>query len=274
MARDETTPRHRRFGCFILPLAAIIGVVLGLCNLSYKSSYVAPGIYPAPDTSFIGRRTQVHLLREKADTAVIFIGGFGDQTTANFRCVYEGMPPLPGCGKQVRAYYAWDGAEGSLFEHSTAGIQQDITAFLELNPGANLIFIGHSYGGSATMDIIRNLKLRPENATIVVTLDAVSCRERSCPRERAPEVDFWINSYCAPYRTAGDIVPKLGGPWRHCEQADVNLCFSGKERASDGRRYQHKRPYPLFMDAYGSGSSAYALLQNVCRSIICIPLED
>ena len=116
MARDETTPRHRRFGCFILPLAAIIGVVLGLCNLSYKSSYVAPGIYPTPDTSFIGRRTQVHLLREKADTAVIFIGGFGDQTTANFRCVYEGMPPLPGCGKQVRAYYAWDGAEGSLFE--------------------------------------------------------------------------------------------------------------------------------------------------------------
>ena len=272
---SEITGRRRRMGCLALLVASVVGLALGLSNLSYKSPYVHPGIYPAPDTSFIGRRTQVHLPQEQADVAVIFIGGFGDQTTANYRSVYEWMPPLPIPGKQVRAYYAWDGAEGSLFDHNTEEIRQDLSAFLRINPAAHLIFIGHSYGGSATMDVLRHLGATPHGRVLVVTLDAVSCRERSYPRERAAGVDYWVNSYCAPYRTAGDIVPKIGGPWRHCEQADANLCFSGEQRGSDGRRYQHKYPHPLFVDvAPGGQESAYAQLLRALKELNLNPEQN
>lgn len=252
-------------GCLALLVASVVGLALGLSNLSYKSPYVHPGIYPAPDTSFIGRRTQVHLPQEQADVAVIFIGGFGDQTTANYRSVYEWMPPLPIPGKQVRAYYAWDGAEGSLFDHNTEEIRQDLAAFLRINPAAHLIFIGHSYGGSATMDVLRHLGATPHGRVLVVTLDAVSCRERSKPRERAAGVDYWVNVYCSPYRHPKDLAAIIGGPWRACPQADVNICFSGKERDAKGRRFQHARPDALFTtQGPNTTISAYELLRHAC----------
>ncbi len=225
----------------------------------------APGIYPTPDMSFIGRRTQVRLSTEQADVAFIFIGGFSEQVLTHLRSLYEELPPLPSKGKQVRAFYAWDGGRGCLVYHNTRLIQNDLRKFLKANPKADLVFVGHSYGGSAIMDVLRHVDKR-QGRTMVVTLDAVSCRERSHPRERAADVDYWVNVYCSPYRHFKDLAASIGGPWRYCEQADVNICFSGKMRDSQARRYQHAQPQPLFVEkAPGQSLSASELLIQACR---------
>lgn len=261
-----STQRRRKWW-FLLLVALLMALVVTLCNISYRSPHVASGIYPQPDTSFWGRRTQMRLPAEKADVALIFIGGFGDVLTANFRCVYEGMPLLPISGRQLRACYAWEGAQGNLLVHDTSLLQQDIRAYLKVNPGADLVFVGHSYGGSAVMDVMRRLEGEPLGRVLVVTLDAVSCRARSYPRARADGVSYWVNAYCAPYRSPMDLAARMGGPWRHCEAADVNLCFSGDKTDTEGKRYRHSRPYSLFADRpEGGADSAMELLFEACHA--------
>lgn len=267
MHADSTVNSRLRWWLFVLIIFAV-AVIVTLCNLSYVSPHVAPGIYPQPDTSFIGRRTQVRLPAEKAEVAVVFVGGFGDVLTANFRCVYEGMPLLPVEGRQVRACYAWDGAQGHLLKHDTLLLQEDIRAFLSVNPGADLVFVGHSYGGSAVMDVVRHLEGAAYGKIVVVTLDPVSCRDRSYPKRRAAGVSYWVNAYCAPYRSPMDLAAKVGGPWRECEQADVNLCFSGKEKDKQGQAYRHSRPQSLFVDTHAAhGASAQDMLFSACRRL-------
>lgn len=244
--------------------AVLVSVVLGAA-CTQQQQVVAPGIYPEPQLSFIDRRLQVRLPQEKADVAFIFIGGFAEQVLANFRRVYESTPVLPVPGKQVRAYYAWDGGRGCLPFHSTRLIRNDINAFLKLNPGADLVFVGHSYGGSAVMDVVRQLD-KTHGKIIAVTLDAVSCRERSRPRERAAEVDYWVNSYCEPYRHIKDLAAYVGGPWRACQQADANLCFSGDADDKEGECYRHTRPKSLFTEpSAASATSAHDLLLQACK---------
>lgn len=244
--------------------AALLLLTLSACQ---QQPPPPEGIYPAPDTSFIGRRLQQRLTTEQADVAVIFIGGFTEQVLTHHRRVYECMPPLPTQGKQVRAFYAWDGGRGCLFFHSTSLIQRDLRAFLQANPGADLVFVGHSYGGSAIMDVLRHLNT-PHGRTVVVTLDAVSCRERSHPRERAEGVDYWVNVYCQPYRHFKDLAAAIGGPWRECPQADLNIVLSGKERDRADRRYQHAQPLPLFEDrAPGQIYSAYEHMVSACNRL-------
>lgn len=232
---------------------------------SFTTQKVAPGIEPEPQTGFFARRSQVRLAAETADVAVIFVGGFGEQVSARLRTVYESMLPLPGAGRQLRAFYAWDGGRGCLLAHSTKLLQNDLRAFLRLNPQADIVLVGHSYGGSAVMDALRHLgKDVPRGRTIVLTLDPVSTRKRSHPRERAEGVDYWINSYCEPYRHGRDILAAIGGPWRECPQADVNLRFSGNDRDAKGRRYQHSRPDSLLMECpKGQPLSAYGHLLQV-----------
>ena len=235
-----------------------------LCPTACQQQTVAEGIYPRPRTGFFERRAQVRLVQEQADVAVIFIGGFSEQVLTHFRTVYETTPPLPTAGKQVRAFYAWDGGRGCLPFHSTRLLQEDLRKFLSINPRANLVFIGHSYGGSAIMDALRGLNCE-HGRVLVVTLDAVSCRARSYPRERAAGVDYWVNVYCSPYRHPKDLAAMIGGPWRECPQADVNIRFSGKERDAKGRRFQHARPDSLFTTPGPNTTiSAYELLRHAC----------
>ena len=250
-----------------LPRALAVALLAGVLAGCQQQPPPPAGIYPEPDTSFIGRRLQQRLGTEPADVAVVFIGGFSEQVLTHLRRVYECMPPLPARGKQVRAFYAWDGGRGCLLFHSTSLIQRDLRAFLQANPGADLVLVGHSYGASACMDVLRHLNY-PHGRTVVVTLDAVSCRERSYPRERAEGIDYWVNVYCAPYRHFKDLAAAVGGPWRECPQADLNIAFSGQERDRHDRRYQHAQPLPLFEDrAPGHIYSAYEQMVSACNRL-------
>ena len=225
------------------------------------------GLEPTPNSGFVGRRKQLPLPAEKADVAVIFVGGFTEQVLLHFREVYEQMPPLPCKGRQLRAYYAWDSGTGNLLFHSTWKLQRDLRAFLRLNPAADVVLLGHSYGGSATMDALRQLDDVPHTGKVlVVTLDPVSRRERSKPQERAPMVDFWVNAYCSPYRNVRDVAAWMGGAWGHCPQADENMAYSGKLRDADGKRFAHVHPEPLLMEPPpGGGKSPHEVLREACE---------
>ena len=235
-----------------------------VCLLSGCAQKVAPGIEPAPAQSFLGRRHQQFLPAEQADLAVVFVGGFTEQVMTRVRGLYETMPPLPAPGRQLRAFYAWDSGTGCLPAHSTWRLQKDLRAFMRINPRADIVLIGHSYGGSAVMDALRHVADEPfQGRVLVVTLDPVSRRARSHPRERAPQVNAWVNVYVAPYCAVTDAVAWVGGPWRHCEQADANLVFPGYKKDAKGRWYKHIYPAPLFMEKPpGSTMGAYDLLKE------------
>ena len=234
-------------------------LLLPACRQQQKPE-TAPGIIPTPAEGIIGRRRQQPLPTEKADMAVIFVGGFTEQVLLHFRKAYETMPTLPCCGRQLRAYYAWDSGTGNLLFHSTWKLQRDLNAFCKLNPKADIILIGHSYGASAIMDALRHLN-EPHGQIIVATIDPVSRRQRSKPRKKAACVDYWINAYCYPYRNLRDGFARVGGPWRHCEQADINLNFPGTQRDADGDRFAHVYPEPMLMGSNpATGKSVYQLI--------------
>lgn len=249
-----------------LLLFSACAVLLASCT---QPTPPVAGLEPEPLSGFVGRRKQLPLSAEKADVAVIFVGGFSEQVLLHFRSVYEQMPPLPCQGRQLRAYYAWDSGTGNLLFHSTWKLQRDLRAFLAVNPAADVVLLGHSYGGSAIMDALRQLDDVPHTGKVLVaTLDPVSRRERSKPRERAPMVDFWVNAYCSPYRNVRDVAAWLGGPWGHCPQADENMAYSGKQRDEDGDRFAHVYPEPLLMEkAPGADKSPYEVLLEACKRL-------
>ncbi len=246
---------------------ALLALPAMLAACQQEARVYAPGVEPAPARDFFGRRAQMPLPAEQADVAVIFIGGFAEHVLARFCRLYESMPPLPVEGRQLRAHYAWDGGGAGLISHSTESIRRDIEAFLKLNPAADLVFVGHSYGGSAVMDVLRHLKAKT-NKVVVATLDPVSRRSRSHPRARAKGIDFWVNSYCSDYCDIKDSVASIGGAWKHCPQADMNLGFPGTQRDLDGRRFQHAYPQPLFEHrSADTHSSAYEELVAACMRL-------
>lgn len=252
-----TTSRKRRLWracCCVV----VSGILFGACSPCNPD----PSLYPAPRKGFIGRRCQEPLRAEQADVALIFIGGFFEQGLVHMRTLYERMPPLDVPGKQFRAFYAWDGGRGNLLFHHTGRIRRDLQAFLNVNPEAMIVMIGHSYGGSAAMDVVRGLNVS-HGPVAIVTIDPVSRRARSHPRERAKGVDYWLNVYCTPYATVRDIVPHVGGAWRHCPQADENIVFDGRRRDCRKRRYQHSYPMPMMLEKDNSrGESPRDLLNE------------
>lgn len=252
----------RAFTDLVLAAAAWLG--LSSCTQMVP---VAPGIEPTPRTGPLERRTQEPLQPRIADVAFIFVGGFAEPVLLQFREVYEQWPLLPCGGNQLRAYYAWESGTGNLFFHSTWKLQRDLRAFLTLNPEADVVLVGHSYGGSAIMDALRGVADVPhEGSVLVLTVDPVSRRDRSRPRERAPQVDYWINSYCYPYRNVRDLAARLGGPWRECPQADINMRFSALQRDNEGKRYAHVYPRSLLVEiAPGQTLSAYDQLMDACK---------
>lgn len=249
----------RAFIRYLFLLSASL-MLLPSCQL--KKPETAPGIIPAPAEGFFSRRRQQPLQPKKADMAVIFVGGFTEQVLLHFRKSYEKMPLLPCKGTQLRAYYAWDSGTGNLLFHSTWKLRRDLAAFCKVNPDADIVLIGHSYGGSAIMDALRYLK-KPHGRIIVATIDPVSRRKRSMPRRRPDCVNYWVNTYCYPYRNVRDVFARIGGPWRHCPQADINLNFPGTQRDADGDRFAHVYPAPMLLEKNpATGKSVFCLLSE------------
>ncbi len=167
---------------------------------------------------------------EKADCAVIFVGGFLDCFFGSVRRSFNDLPPLQNRQtpyKELRAYYHWEGNQGNIFYHNTDVATADILKWIQLNPKGTLVLIGHSYGGSASMDIASRIPQEFEGKLLVATLDPVSRRDRSHPRQRAPRVDYWVNSYVTKRRAFHELFIMMAGTWNTCPEANQNLRFYG-----------------------------------------------
>lgn len=174
--------------------------------------------------------SQSTLPMEKADCAVIFIGGFLDCFFGSVRRSFNDLPPLQVKDtpyKEIRAYYHWEGGEGNIFCHDTDVASEAANQWITLNPQGTLVLIGHSYGGSAAMDIARRIPQDFNGKLLVATLDPVSRRERSQPRQRAPRVDYWVNAYVTKRRAFHELFIMMAGTWNTCPEADRNLRFYG-----------------------------------------------
>jgi len=193
------------------------------------------------------QRGQIPLIAETSPLAVVFIGGFRDKHKGYHRRAFDAMPTLPQGSSS--AYYHWDGDEGNLFVHDTELIQRDIRAWTDKNPDSPLILIGHSYGGASCMDIARHISANYRARLIVATLDPVSRRRKSQARTRAPRVDYWSNAYISQRTKHFEPFIALGGTWNHCEQADENYPFSGKQYDFRGNDvHNHRQPLALLYE--------------------------
>ena len=78
-------------------MRALLSIAAAAVLLSSCAQPTPPveGLEPTPLSGFVGRRKQLPLPAEKADVAVVFVGGFSEQVLLHFRQVYEQMPPLP-----------------------------------------------------------------------------------------------------------------------------------------------------------------------------------
>ncbi len=193
----------------------------------------------------------------------VFIGGFGDWLTgAFFKCMQR--VSFPACSKdELRAYYHWDGGHLGMLHDGCSRILHDLTSFSECHPGAALLLCGHSYGASAAMHILRQLPFRRDNV-LLLTLDAVSRRQ---PSRRAQGIRHWINCHLTGPFTPIDAIPRIGGRWGHCDDADLNLAFDSSAIASDGHRYAHNRPLPFLTDPAHGLPSALGTMQAIVRSL-------
>lgn len=119
-----------------------------------------------------------------------------------------------------------------------------------ISKGQKVVFVGHSYGGDAVMDVARELSDMGKEIELVVTLDPVSLTGPRANQPKPKGVKHWLNVY-VPYdnyrpkrdnflnsdsgysspkyrsRFANDIA-MAGGPWEYCKHADDNQVFLTK----------------------------------------------
>lgn len=182
---------------------------------------------------------------ERVDYAVIFIGGFVDCLLGISWRLYRDFPGFELPLKGIKGYYHWDGGHLGMLADDCLRIADDLNSLIGRCPDLHLVLIGHSYGGSAAMEVARNLNPSRNGELIVLTLDAVSRRQSS---DRADGVDFWGNAYLSRGGGFIDVVPRIGGRWGHCESADVNLSYDGYSCDQSGNLHSHRFPIPMLMD--------------------------
>lgn len=186
------------------------------------------------------------------DYLAVFIGGFCDVLMGCLSRLEAGFPGfLPGA-EHLTAYYHWDGGGWGVFRDRCGRIAEDLAQARRAFPETPMVLIGHSYGGSCTLEVAR--KLPPLSSPLcLVTLDAVARRQKNLRPESA---DWWGNSYLSEGGGLMDAVPRIGGRWGHCGGADVNLSFSGFRTDRTGCLYSHRRPAPLLYESPEEGGAS------------------
>ncbi len=191
------------------------------------------------------------------DYAVVFVGGFGDKWLGITHGLWKEFNGFDVPGRWISGYYHWDGDGWGMASDKCDRIASDLDHLLSRFPETHLVLIGHSYGGSASMQVAR-LLAQDASRIDVLTVDAVSRRQ---PSERAKGVGLWINTYLSCGGGWLDVVPRVGGRWGACEGADVNMAYDGTiDVPGRGLRFSHQYPKSMMYEAPTSGEAPLDML--------------
>ena len=186
---------------------------------------------------------------------IVFIGGFCDKWLGLMSKIWEHFQYFDPETPWAKAYYHWDGDGGGLLNDQNVRIVNDLNAWIQQFPRTHLLLIGHSYGGSTAMEVLRKLGQSRPASTILVTLDAVSRRQKT---NRAPRIDWWVNTYLSCGGGLLDIVPRIGGRWGMQGQADLNLAFNGLHgTAEHPNTYSHRAVWDMLFTAPAGQPTAW-----------------
>lgn len=185
---------------------------------------------------------QVELAEDAAGgTAVIFIGGLGDEISGIVPHMMRLVPKLS--QQETRAYYHWHLGVPTDVEQGAAQLAERISAFRRSCSRADVVLIGHSMGAASALRTARYLS--PQDGRVfLITLDA---SDRSCSPERPESICWWGNAYVENSLSGHDYIAVLGGRWNACSEADVNICFDGRMQDEAGYHYIHDNAYALML---------------------------
>lgn len=213
------------------------------------SHAAAPASYPSQP-----------LRPEKAQVALIFIGGFADNITGIVAQLSQQCPPLDPQRVETRAYYHWDeGLEkGEAWPYMQA-VSQDILTFRQHNPQATLVLIGHSYGAVAALELAALLP--PSSAPLyLISLDPVDLRST---RKRPPTLTWWGHTYVRNSPSSRDLIFQTAGRWGDAPQADLSQAADGSLPNEFGHRIIHDYAYDLLLSRGTNPHSLWQALQTL-----------
>ncbi|MBQ7024780.1 MAG: alpha/beta fold hydrolase [Akkermansia sp.] len=202
---------------------------------------------------------QLELDLQGQGTALVFIGGLGDEISGIVPHMMATMPPVS--SQETRAYYHWHAGNPQQADRGAAALAARIRAYRHRNSAADIVLIGHSMGAATAMKTAAALP-PGEGRVFVVTLDP---SDRSYAPVRPPSVSWWGNAYVVNSRSAHDYIAVWGGRWNACKQADTNLRFDGRLRDESGYFYIHDNALSL-MCSRGRGRHA-SLYDEICRRL-------
>ena len=158
--------------------------------------------------------------RELGDLCII-MGGFTDGIFGRAYCLREELPSV------------MSGFDVFYREYDEAPVVRELL-IRYARAGRRMVLIGHSWGGSSlVMDVLAHDECREIPVDILITLDPVGVRGPCF----LPHVRRWLNVYI-PYDQATwsreNNVARLGRPWEHVAQADINAVPS-QLRHADAR---------------------------------------
>lgn len=204
---------------------------------------------------------QAPLPLEKAQAALVFIGGMADEWTGIVHHLANNTPWLPIDGQQLRAYHYWHMGTEDESRQAAPRLAERLQAFRAINPAAPLVLVGHSLGASTALRAATLLDGQPGGPVYLVTLDPV---DRRTTPVRPKCVTWWGNCYIVNSQDARDFIPKLGGRWNACAGADVNIRMDGRTRDDYGYPYQHGGAMSML---FCKGDGAQSLYLLLCEQI-------
>lgn len=203
---------------------------------------------------------QLELDAKGKGSAVIFIGGFGDEISGIVPQLMEYLPRLD--NRETRAYYHWHAGCPQDCDKGASQLTAAIDAYRKKNKHAAVVLIGHSMGASMALRVAEKLSAEAGDV-FLVTLDPA---DRSWTPKRPTSVSWWGNAYVVNSQSGHDYIAALGGRWNACRGADVNLCFDGREADEAGFLYIHDNAISLMLSrAHGKHASLYDALSEKLR---------